>query len=196
MYIYVCANNVQMSNNALLLTVWLCRREPMIQITKGRKTVHKRAIPLRYTCTSEDIYTVHGHCTSRGGHWRILEPSVSIIPADLRQLLLCSGRLHSTGPWALQAPSHQCMHVWCFDTLAAECAHASPCQCALPCSSVQRNPWWHQLLDADPLPFDINTTIYQQLALCSYSTGYNTTSRRFLGFCSAVPFRIIATNSL
>lgn len=124
------------------------------------------------------------------------KPSVSIIPADLRQLLLCSGRLHSTGPWALQAPSHQCMHVWCFDTLAAECAHASPCQCALPCSSVQRNPWWHQLLDADPLPFDINTTIYQQLALCSYSTGYNTTSRRFLGFCSAVPFRIIATNSL
>jgi hypothetical protein len=27
-------------------------------------------------------------------------------------------------------------------------------------------------------------------------TGYNTTSRRFLGFGSAVPFLIIATNSL
>lgn len=27
-------------------------------------------------------------------------------------------------------------------------------------------------------------------------TGYSTTSRRFLGFCSAVPFLIIATNSL
>jgi hypothetical protein len=139
---YTCANNVQMSNAYITS---LCHRKPMIQ-REGKlstnvppflnKILRIRFRVYAYTYTSEDIYTVHGPCTSRGGHWRILEPSVSI-PTDLRHLLLCWGSssgprsIVPAGPSRLQLSSSPCMFRYIRSRVPASPARLLPLRLAL-----------------------------------------------------------------
>lgn len=152
----------------------------------------------------KDIYTVHGHCTSRGGHRRIRTISKHTNRSKTHLLLRSAGS--STGPRSIVpvAPppgSSSVAHHACFDVLDRSRVRASPCHCALPCSTnVQGTYPCVVASTAGRRSITIRYTIYQKAASSCRSlllrTGYNTTSRRFLGFCSAVPFRIIATNSL